>query len=94
MSGETQMPDTVQNHQSVVYADKDLARRKSQVRVLVTYFAALYVFIGAIILIIGALVCDDITAAKDVFLSVLPIATGVITYWFADRSRGKKPHSD
>ena len=75
-------------------ADKDLARRKSQVRVRVTYIAAGYVFIGAIILIIGALVCDNVTTAKDIFLSVLPIATGVITYWFADRSRGKKPNSD
>ncbi len=82
------------NPSSATDADKDLARSKSKVRVRVTYIAAGYVFIGAIILVIGALVCKDFATAKDIFLSVLPIATGVITYWFADRSRGKKPNSD
>lgn len=32
---------------------------------------------------------QDAVRRKDIFLSVLPVATGIITYWFADRSRVK-----
>ena len=74
--------------------DADLKRRKSIVRVRVTYLATGFVFIGSILLIIWCLICKQFNTAKDLFLTVLPVATGVITYWFADRSRGKKPEGD
>ena len=35
--------------------------------------------------------CDKPEDAKDVFLTILPVATRIVTYWFADRSRSKKP---
>jgi len=72
--------------------EKELARRKSAVRVRVTYAATGYALLGALVLIIGAVASGDINTGKDIFLAVLPVATGVITYWFADRSRGKKPN--
>ena len=63
-------------------------------RILVTKLAAIFVFGGSVVLILGAFWCCGFTEAKDIFLAVLPVATGVITYWFADRSRGRKPRDD
>ena len=74
--------------------DSELKLRKSRVRVIVTYSATGFVFLGATILIIWFLSCGKFTEAKDLFLAVLPVATGIITYWFADRSRAKKPNSE
>ena len=79
---------------SINSLDADLKKRKSIVRVRVTYLATGFVFIGSILLIIWCLICKQFDIAKDLFLTVLPVATGVITYWFADRSRGKKPEGD
>ena len=78
---------------------KDL--RRSRVRVLVTYAAALYLFVlGPIAawLVFSAgtvhvdangdtmqILAPNIAAGKDLFLSILPIATGIVTYWFAAR---------
>ena len=63
--------------------------RRSKVRVRVTYAAAAYVFGGSAVLI-SALWYDPLDAeklnvAKDVFMIVMPVATGIITYWFASR---------
>lgn len=63
--------------------------RRSLVRIVVTYIAAAYVF-GGSTLLIGALWLDQLddeklNIAKDIFMMVLPVATGVITYWFASR---------
>ena len=63
--------------------------RRSLVRQVVTYSAALFVFVGGGIMIITLAVYsgeDGIDAAKDLFTAILPIATGVITYWFAGRA--------
>lgn len=68
--------------------------RKSQVRVLVTYIATGFVFLGSVLLITWCMFQGDRDTAKDLFLAVLPVATGIVTYWFADRSRGKKPDSE
>ncbi len=68
-----------------------IEERKSRVRVFVTRTAALYVFLGSAGLIAALWVdpLDDtkLQIAKDVFMTVLPVATGVITYWFASRGR-------
>ena len=32
----------------------------------------------------------NVIAMKEVFMTVLPIATGVITYWFTDRAASKR----
>ena len=57
-----------------------------------------YVFVGAGFVIYVATTCEYTNNAcahfndvKDSYLMVLPVAMGVITYWFADRSRSKKP---
>lgn len=99
-----------------------LARRRSWVRVWVTYGAALYIFVGSGVLIylalransveIGPLDLTGITPeklanmekavalakqvtdgtkemfdhARDIFMLVLPVATSIITYWFASQS--------
>ena len=71
------------------------ARAKSQVRVYVTHLAAAFVFGGGalLILVLGAGWVEakdaNVTAMKEIFMTVLPIATGVITYWFADRAASK-----
>ena len=62
---------------------------RSRVRIWVTYIAAVYVFAGSSILICSLWIdqVDDkkLSIAKDIFFTVLPIATGIITYWFASR---------
>ena len=73
---------------------EEIARRRSRVRVVVTYLAAAWVF-GASALLIFALWVDalddrKLSVAKEVFTMVLPVATGIITYWFASR----KPERD
>ncbi len=68
--------------------------RKSKVRVYVTYIATGYVFgVGTFLgllcvasIWIPAIDDNALTVAKDFFLVVLPVATGIITYWFASRS--------
>ena len=63
--------------------------RRSKVRVWVTYAATTYIFLGSAVLIaalwIDKLPADKLTIARDVFMMVLPVATGVVTYWFASR---------
>lgn len=75
-----------------------IEERKSRVRVWVTKAAATWVFLGSAA-IVAALWIDDLDAtklqaAKDIYMTVLPVATGVITYWFASRgisSKGSGP---
>ena len=57
-----------------------------------TYTAAAFVFGGGTVMIIGLISfggTSGIDAAKDLFTAILPIATGVITFWFAGRSYEK-----
>ena len=77
----------------LVEAKRQLA--KSRVRIWVTHFAAAFVFGGGGLLVLalgaGWVSAGDanVSAMKEVFMTVLPIATGVITYWFADRAASK-----
>ena len=68
--------------------------RKSRVRVWVTKAAATWVFVGSAAIIaalwIKDLDADKLQAAKDIYMTVLPVATGVITYWFASRGISNK----
>ena len=67
--------------------------RRSKVRVIVTYWAALYIFAGAVALIAlalwGNLTKDNFNIVREIYTMALPIATGVITYWFATRQQGQ-----
>ena len=68
---------------------EQIEMRRSKVRIWVTYSAALYVFLGSLVLILAFAIAGaegtGLTLAKEVFTMVLPIATGIITYWFASR---------
>lgn len=71
-----------------------IEERKSRVRVWVTKAAATWVFLGSAVLVgalwIEGLDAAKLQAAKDIYMTVLPVATGVITYWFASRGISKK----
>ena len=74
------------------------ALMKSQVRVWVTYGAALYVFLfGAILCGLLLWLGSDATGmdeAKDLFLATLPIGSGILAYWFAARGRSSSGDND
>ena len=61
--------------------------RRNWVRVLTTYGAGLYIVIGSLALIAANAFTKaaDLSLAKEIFTLVLPVATGIITYWFASR---------
>ena len=70
--------------------DNKLKRERSRVRVRITYAAAAFVFGGgALVIAYALLVKKDINFARDIFSLILPIGTGVISYWFAGRSHEK-----
>ena len=73
-------------------------RCKSRVRVWITYLAAGYVFLGSLYLIHFFLtkdgeVSEGMKQALTLFNTTLPIATGIVTYWFAARSNSPKNSS-
>ena len=77
------------NKPRIPYTKEGNEIRRSLVRVWVTRWAAVYIFGGSAVLI-AALWIDvldeaKLQIAKDVFLTVLPVATGVVSYWFAGR---------
>ena len=80
----------------------NLEARRSHVRVIVTYGAAGFLFIGGAALIIVFLMAkgdtqtSGFTEAKDLFTTISPIATGIVTYWFASRSveKNSKPNGE
>ena len=69
-------------------------RSKSKVRIRITQFAAIFLF-GFSMLLIGWLMLNHteengyMTYAMRIFYSVLPVAAGIITYWFSARSNEK-----
>lgn len=70
---------------------EEQAIKKSQVRIWVTYVAAVFVFGVSTGLIIWFMCWgeDNTDKALAVFNTTLPIAAGIITYWFATRSNRK-----
>ena len=72
-----------------------LELRRSKVRVYVTYAAAAYIFVGGAvfvaILLLKSIFAKDgdvpqqLAFAKDLYMAIVPLATTVITYWFATR---------
>ena len=67
----------------------------SMVRVCVTWMAAVYIFGGSAALIAFLWLFDAndarANASRDIFTAVLPVATGIVTYWFANRFGFAKP---
>ena len=80
---------------SVEILEAKRKNNRSAVRICVTYGAGAYVVLGGVMLMATALFGGEtgeemFGEAKDVFLATLPIATGILTYWFADRGATKQ----
>ncbi|MXX94267.1 MAG: hypothetical protein F4039_09955 [Gammaproteobacteria bacterium] len=59
--------------------------KRSFVRRCVSYLAMTSLFVGSPILIVYLLHLEKVDEALQVFNIVLPIASGVIGYWFAEQ---------
>lgn len=64
--------------------------KKSKVRIHITYVATAFIFVGGGFLIAWFVSKGKKDEAIDVFNIILPIAAGIVTYWFAARSNRKK----
>lgn len=64
--------------------------KKSKVRICVTYVATTFIFLGGGFLITWFVSKGKMDEALNVFNIILPIAAGIVTYWFAARSNQKK----
>lgn len=67
--------------------------RRSAVRVYITYGAGIYLVVASGGLIASSFLAGDSDAfdnAKDIYLTTLPVATGILAYWFADRGATKR----
>ena len=84
-------PKTI-NDPSPLEAEQEI--RKSQVRICVTYVATTFIFVGGGLLIIWFASKEKNEEAMAVFNTILPIAAGIVTYWFAARSNRKKKKDD
>ena len=66
---------------------------KSKVRIIATYVAVAWIFGGSGALMVGFAVTDleetTIDHIRDVFFTVLPVATGIVAYWFASLRSNK-----
>lgn len=65
---------------------EQIDQRRSRVRVWVTYSAAVFVFVGSPVLMGFLIYKDKYDEALGLFNTILPVATGVISFWFAARS--------
>lgn len=59
--------------------------RRSRVRMVTTYAAVAFLFGGGALLIALLMGIGKHKEAADLFLTVLPIASGIIAYWFGTR---------
>ena len=64
--------------------------RKSWVRVVVTYGAAAFLFIGGPIFIAFLIWTGRRDDAIALFNTILPVSAAIISFWFAGRPRGDK----
>lgn len=74
----------------VVTSEEYIELKRSRVRRMISYAALTFVFLGGGILIgILMLHFNDKSGAINVFNTILPIASGVIGYWFAEKQYAK-----
>ena len=69
--------------------EEELESKRSAVRVWVTYGAAAFLFAGGALMIVAFLYKGFHDEAKDIFLTVLPVSSAIVSYWFAGRSTEK-----
>ena len=65
-------------------------RMRAHVRILVTYAAAIFVFLGGGALMLWLHGGGETDKALDLFHVILPVAAAIISYWFAGRNTQKK----
>ena len=70
-------------------AEAEKNARKSLVRVLVTYAAAIFLFVGGPIFICFLIWTGQRDDAIALFNTLLPVSAAIISYWFA--GRGNNP---
>ncbi len=68
--------------------------RRSAVRVIVTYIATGFLFVVGAALVGYFVTTGKHDDGKDIFLAILPIASAVITYWFAARQSDTQARRD
>ncbi|MYF68560.1 MAG: hypothetical protein F4053_08675 [Proteobacteria bacterium] len=66
---------------------EDRESRKSWVRVVVTYGAAGFLFLGGTALIIVLLFLGNNQEALALFQTLVPVAAAIVSYWFAGRGK-------
>ena len=69
--------------------EEERESKRSAVRVWVTYGAAAFLFAGGALMIVALLYKGSYDEAKDIFLTVLPVSSAIVSYWFAGRSTDK-----
>lgn len=67
--------------------------RRSWVRVVVTYCAMGFVFLVSPVLMGVLIYKGENDKALTLFNTILPVATGVISFWFATRSVAQQPQT-
>ena len=67
---------------------------RSAVRMKVTYVATGFLFVVGAALVGYFITAGKPDDGKDIFLAILPIASAVITYWFASRQSGSSEKGD
>ena len=72
--------------------ENKLRLRKSRVRVLVTYGAALFLFGGGAIFVAFLIWTGQKDDALNLFFALIPVATGTIAFWFG--GRGSSPEKE
>ncbi len=74
--------------------ENDRESKRSNVRICVTYGAALFLFAGGAVFIAALGYNEMWTEAKDLFMTILPVSAAIISYWFAGRKPKKEPSND
>lgn len=64
--------------------------RKSRVRVVVTYLAASFLFLVGPVFSGWLFFCGDKQKAIDLFMTILPVASAIVSFWFAGRGQPTK----
>ena len=98
-----QKPGLFERLRSRKSVEDKIKLRRSKVRVVVTYGAAAFLFGGGA-LFIGYLAlypaekeAVTLTLAKEIFFVLVPVATSIVTFWFAGRrseDTGTQPRQD
>jgi len=69
----------------------NMEKARSSVRILVTYVAAGFLFLGGTLFICSLLWKGKTDEAISLFTSILPVASSIIAFWFGTRRIDSEP---